>query len=634
MHLRLLTFFVLASFNLRLSAQIVPEPPIGKRWVVNQSYTDDFNGDRLDLEKWYDYHPRWVGRSPAIFLPGQVSVRDGLLQIRNSKLATDTTVTFGGGNSSTYSIGGGAVVSRKTTAHYGYYEARLRASDISMSTTFWMSNPLTTGSCPNFSTELDIVETIGGAVAFPGFATRMKSNTHYFIRDCDGQRSDVERKGETAIGGNSAEDFHTYGVWWKNGREMDFYLDGEKTHTILRPADAPLEREMHLNMVTETYDWEQVPSDADLADDSRNTSYYDFVHAFTLLDIDEEVSEPTPAKELIQNGGFETGDLSGWIGWGGNPREVVADKQAAGNHAVRIRGAGAPEQVVSVRPNAEYVLSAMVKAVSGRVILGIKPTTTDEALTSIVVVDTAYTRYELPFNSGTYSELKVYLFAPSEADEAYADEFSLLSTVEPDSNVTALSEYALFEESVAFANLPLLTSDRQQIIPRVFVQTNTDRNVTITLYGPDDALIAQAKHPALAGYAQREVSLDLPDTPRSGQTYRLTCRLVAATATDSTTVIAESSLRLRVNGETTPVTTQQPRQQLRIYPTLTRSYLFVELPSPSALTYRYRIFDLNGRLVRKGTFSGKEGRIELNRLPPGLYTIQIADYQAAKFTKQ
>ncbi|MEM6772676.1 MAG: family 16 glycosylhydrolase, partial [Bacteroidota bacterium] len=288
-----------------VQAQSAPEPPEGTRWIVNNDFTDEFNGTQLDQEKWFNYHPRWVGRQPAIFLPRQVSVDNGMLQIRNTRLEQDTVVTFFDGSTGTYSIGGGAVVSQKIEAYHGYYEVRMRASDISMSSTFWMSNPRTQGDCPNYSLELDIVEAIGGAKNFPSFATSMKSNTHYFQTACDGGRQDFASGGEGPIGGDASEAFHRYGCWWQDENNMIFYLDGEESHRISANTGAsprPFDRPMHINMVTETYNWEQPPTDEELADDNRNATFYDYIHAYTMLDVDA----PTPvvgARNLVVNPG-------------------------------------------------------------------------------------------------------------------------------------------------------------------------------------------------------------------------------------------------------------------------------------------------------------------------------------------
>jgi len=127
----IITCFLFFANN--LIAQ-VPAPPEGQRWVLNEPYSDEFNGSVLDSEKWYDYHPYWVGRTPAIFLSSALSVQNGDLQIKNFKLPQDTTyISPWNGAAYTYTMAGGAVVSKKENAHYGFYEVKMKASRIRMS---------------------------------------------------------------------------------------------------------------------------------------------------------------------------------------------------------------------------------------------------------------------------------------------------------------------------------------------------------------------------------------------------------------------------------------------------------------------------------------------------------------------
>ncbi|WKX76605.1 hypothetical protein [Zobellia laminariae] len=41
------------------SRQGPPKPPMGKRWVLNPDFSDEFNGTELDTTKWYDHHPTY-----------------------------------------------------------------------------------------------------------------------------------------------------------------------------------------------------------------------------------------------------------------------------------------------------------------------------------------------------------------------------------------------------------------------------------------------------------------------------------------------------------------------------------------------------------------------------------------------
>jgi hypothetical protein len=284
-----------------------PSPPKDQRWILNESYSDEFEDSALDSIKWFDYNPTWVGRPPAIFLPSQISLKDGNMQIQNKKLEKDTVIYFPWSNSyATYNIAGGAVLSKGSQASFGYYEVRMQASKISMSSTFWLMNSGFGGyweaTCPNYTTEIDIVELIGGSKINPTWGTRMMSNTHYSNQECGSEIKSTSVGASAPIGGNAADAFHVYGAYWKNPKEFYFFIDGKYTHSIKPSASVAnsknlFDRPCWINMITETYDWDQIPSDADLADNSKNTTYYDWVRSYRLVGVDEELKP----ENLIAN---------------------------------------------------------------------------------------------------------------------------------------------------------------------------------------------------------------------------------------------------------------------------------------------------------------------------------------------
>ena len=53
--------------------------------------------------------------------------------------------------------------------------------------------------------------------------------------------------------------------------------------------DKPFDQTMGVNLVSETYPypWIELPNDEELADDSRNTCYYDWVRVYKLVDINK-----------------------------------------------------------------------------------------------------------------------------------------------------------------------------------------------------------------------------------------------------------------------------------------------------------------------------------------------------------
>ena len=270
-HLLSIAFLTAA---LTISAQ--PEPPEGYTWVPNEKFSDEFNGTELDTTKWYARSPYWVhGRPPATFRAYSVSVKDGYLQIKNSVLEGDRR----------YNIAGGAVASRARDGHYGYYECRMKASSISMSSTFWMKNK-PKGDCPNSQQELDIVEAVGMQKTGWDFRNFMKSNTHYNYFPCEGDRKSASEGGQCEISPPVNEAFHTYGCWWVDANTIKFYHNGEYKFTI-HPSkefsDTPFDKPMYMHLVTETYNWESPPTVEELNNDDINTTYYDWVRSFKLV---------------------------------------------------------------------------------------------------------------------------------------------------------------------------------------------------------------------------------------------------------------------------------------------------------------------------------------------------------------
>ena len=287
-----------------------PEPQEGYRWVLQPSYSDEFNGNSLDNSKWHDYFIGWKGRSPAKFDPSTISLSGGNMVIRNKKLSQPD---------GQYTIGGGAVQSNGVDAFFGYYECNFKASRINMSTTFWMSNGKVsiqgptklTGDCEKdkYSQELDICESIGGAGNFSSkFRTQMNFNTHYRYVDCNSAPEKFYSAGNNAVEGNgqsadaslvggteSWEAFHTYACYWRDSKTVDFYVDNKFAGSVnvrRDVVDDPFDRPMKINMVTETYNWAKpYPTDAQLANSNINASFYDWIRSYKLVPIDEVVND-------------------------------------------------------------------------------------------------------------------------------------------------------------------------------------------------------------------------------------------------------------------------------------------------------------------------------------------------------
>ncbi|MEM6884583.1 MAG: glycoside hydrolase [Verrucomicrobiota bacterium] len=265
----------------------IPLPPVeapeGYQWVLNEPYSDEFDGEALDSEKWHDTYPGWKGRKPGLFVPESISVGDGFLQVRS------TIMDEPRGEDGEWWIACGAIQTKAQEASYGYYETRVKASSTRISTTFWLMNPVPDAKIARKRTELDIQESVGNAKRWPGFRHQFRNNTHityYDKKDEEGEKLNIKKGASTDIGGNVDEQFYRFGCWWVDATTMHFYLDGELVKTIELSTEvdpAPMDQLMYVNLVCEIYDWEVLPEKERLMDDSLNTTYYDYVRSYKLV---------------------------------------------------------------------------------------------------------------------------------------------------------------------------------------------------------------------------------------------------------------------------------------------------------------------------------------------------------------
>lgn len=286
---------------------LVPEAPDGYKWAPYDDFTDEFDGNVLNEDKWYAKSPFWKnGRAPATFKANTVHVNEGNLKIINTVL--DPTEDVDGKPGTKYRIACGAVASKAEDAMYGYYSCRMKASQISMSSTFWMNTSkrrdttlMLDGKMREcaLSQELDIQETVGAPQLYPGDESKtwvldtnkkMGSNTHFHVRykGDDGKYVSYEK----AVGGDKEnivqtdKVYHVYGCWRKSATEILFYLDGKYVYTInpsKEYSNTPFNQGMFMHLVTETYDWAKAPEASEFEDSEKCTTYYDWVRSYRLV---------------------------------------------------------------------------------------------------------------------------------------------------------------------------------------------------------------------------------------------------------------------------------------------------------------------------------------------------------------
>lgn len=282
---KVITLIFLSLFVQQLSATS-PDPPKGKRWVINKTTSDEFNGDTLDLNKWDNTTSRWIGRPPGLFKKESMSVADGHMRLTQSKM--DEPEIHKG---STFTHVGGHIISKLKVKPGAYIESSMKANKTFMSSTFWLiSYGNENQGCDRRTTELDVQEIVGYSTKGDVSKTeRMGSNTHSrgIPSECDIPSG--SEGNNTPLGGKGYDRFYTYAVWWKSQDELLFYLDDEYKYTITPVA--PFSIEMYIKMVTETYDWNPVPADGGMNYSWEDrTTYYDYTRTYTLIDADAATS--------------------------------------------------------------------------------------------------------------------------------------------------------------------------------------------------------------------------------------------------------------------------------------------------------------------------------------------------------
>ncbi|PWJ37919.1 carbohydrate binding domain-containing protein [Sediminitomix flava] len=619
---KLLVFILLVSSFKTLADP--PEPKKGYRWVLNKRFSDEFNGTSLNGLKWRNYFDGWKGRPPAKFVPSSVSVKDGYMQIKNAMLDQAD---------GSYIIAGGAVQSLSSEASYGYYECRFKSSKIRMSTTFWLSNKKelldeTECTTDRYSQELDISETVGGHTGT--FQNHMHSNTHYRHIPCGESKEVFHSAGaKKELASTVWEDFHTYACWWENAYTAHFYADGEYFTTVdfdtSIDATAPFDRPMRVNMVTETYDWITPPEEADLRDDAINTSYYDWIRAYTLVPIDEvieeEVIEETP---LLTNAGFEEGNLNGWQTWG-NVVEVVSDNFYSGENAIHVIGGGAPEQVISLKPNTTYTLRCYAKVVSGSINLGVK----EGASGAVTCSGNSYQKYELEFTTDDSGKVKIYFYAIKETDEGYADDFEL---TEKDAVVQEPEIFEIYTEELSFSeDLSALEVENEYEILMTY-KANFDRTIKLVLKDKNGNSIAETSQTVLAGYGKDSFTLPVNTTLTKGEKYIIEASLSDQEIGETVTNISQTVQIGQVEEPQEPTTilgTEDLGSIQTIFPNPVETVLNLKGIDVGS---QFKIFTLQGQMIRSGIISSDT--IPVESLKRGSYLLSINDKLYRRFIKK
>ncbi len=291
------TFLLLITFlSFSLAGQDWKEFPIpvpagpGQTWKLRKELSDDFNyrGKKKRFRRrWQDtYFNPWTGPGLTQWQGDHSSVEGGNLVIRASR------------KEGTELVNCGIVTAKAALTYPAYTEARIRVSNLELSSNFWFLSR-------DSRREIDVLEVYGGAEK-GDFARRMSTNFHVFIRSKEkGITSDfnVSNHVELPNGANWREEYHTFGVFWKSPAEVYFYIDGKPlptgswtqaemfdkdyTKTFMDKSAFVMDRPMVMILDIEDHHWRSrqgiVAKDEDLADPSKNKMLVDWVRTYRLV---------------------------------------------------------------------------------------------------------------------------------------------------------------------------------------------------------------------------------------------------------------------------------------------------------------------------------------------------------------
>lgn len=273
----------------------------GNIWELQEHYSDDFNytGKTSHFtDKWNDsYFNGWTGPGLTYWTKDSTWVSDGNLIIGASRKAGTEQVNAG-------------VITSKTKVKYPIFlEAKIKVSNLELSSNFWLLSE-------DDQREIDVLEVYGGAKD-EWFAKNMSTNFHVFFRDSSDNEIISDFNDQThntpTWGTYWREGFHRFGAYWKSATEVTFYINGQETpngswtEVIMKDKDYTgaildknqynMDQEAFIILDTEDHSWRSeagnIATDADLADNSKNKMYVDWIRVYKPTSTDDSENIPT-----------------------------------------------------------------------------------------------------------------------------------------------------------------------------------------------------------------------------------------------------------------------------------------------------------------------------------------------------
>ena len=223
-------------------------------WRVLPEFTDEFEGDGLDADKWWDHYPAWHGRPPARFLPENVTVKNGKLFLRLKKDDSLPKVQLHADNPDKYYGYSAAAVVSKTARTYGCFEVRIKPARATCTSSFWINGGAVDPDGVERRNEIDVFELPAG---HEGSEKKFGMNMHVFKEpETDEHWSNW---GNWYADFEFADDFHTATVVW-GPRWVRWYVDGHCVRTTRNVAwHVPLQTIFDMEIMS----WLPMPDDSE-----------------------------------------------------------------------------------------------------------------------------------------------------------------------------------------------------------------------------------------------------------------------------------------------------------------------------------------------------------------------------------
>lgn len=250
-------------------------------WILDKSFSDEFDKSKLDEKKWWDFNPAWHGRKPSHFARSNVKVKKGVLRLSAKNL--DPKKVSIQDKARGYDKFSTAIIKSKERSHYGYYEAKAKSMEAAVCNAFWLYDPLEESVKyreGEYSEEIDIFEVFGKANKKENqrayYAAVHRYQTPYVESLVNKRKYKLEnRYTRLEVEYDFHEDFHIYGLLWTPD-ELVWYLDGKE---VFRRKNDFFKRPLHIIFDAEIMEtWDGLPN----PDDLPSTFQVDYLRVWRL----------------------------------------------------------------------------------------------------------------------------------------------------------------------------------------------------------------------------------------------------------------------------------------------------------------------------------------------------------------